>query len=453
MTDPRPSIRRPRFGRRVLVAFLLLLPLVAGLFGSPLAGPQVARGDDISNALAQQRALQAKIASQKAAAQALSADQAKLTAQIGATRASLTNVTANLQTVQAQIGTLADQVAQVKARYDQLVAQLADLEQQLAVIEVQERVRQAQLEERQAMLAARLRAAYRTDETSMLETVLSAQSFAAVVSDVGYYLDIGNQDRQLAQQIGQDQLTLSALHQTVSTTRDQTDQLSQQAAAQKKQLDAQMSALQAARNQLKRLQDQIAAQLAAQRAAYAKLAANKAQAEAQAAAAQAALEAVNRRIAQLAAEAAARGNIPSAYNGTMIWPMGGEITQNFGCTGFWAEPPANPAWGYGTCAHFHTGIDLVAPCGTPVHAAADGVVVWAGFMPPPDGAFDVEIAHSSNLLSLYGHFEPSNAVWYGESVHQGDVVGYEGTTGNSTGCHLHWAVYLNGIPVNPRLFL
>ncbi|HEX8939244.1 MAG TPA: M23 family metallopeptidase, partial [Candidatus Limnocylindrales bacterium] len=157
------------------------------------------------------------------------------------------------------------------------------------------------------------------------------------------------------------------------------------------------------------------------------------------------------QIASLAAAAVAAGNIPSKYNGTLIWPMGGEISQPFGCTGFIAEPPwvGSP---YGYCAHFHQGIDIVAPCMTPIYAADKGDVIWAGYMPAPDGAWDIEIAHAGDLITLYGHMAPEWIVHAGDKVQQGQLIGHESTTGNSTGCHLHWAVYQNGIPVDPRLF-
>ncbi len=448
----RLSVRR-RPGR--LTAATLLVALLAGLFGgpagNPLGGPAPVRGDDLSAALTQQQALQAQIAANEKAAAQLSADQANLTAQIQTTRQSLVNVSTDLVVVQGRITTLAGQVAKVKARYDALVAQLASLERQLAVIEVDERSTQNELAQRKAVLSSRLRAAYRTDQTSLLETVLSAESFTDVLSDVGSYMDIAAQDRQLAQQIVDSQETLAALHQTVTQTHDATDQLRQQTADQKAKLDQQMAQLQAAQRQLQLLRQQIAAQLAAQKAAFAKLATNKAAVLAQAEASQAALDRVNAQIQALAAAAVARGNIPSIYNGSMIWPMGGEISQDFGCTGFWAEPPWNGA-PYGYCAHFHQGIDSVAPCLTPIYAAADGVVIWADYMPPPDGAWDIEIAHSSSLITLYGHMAPEWLVRPGDVIRQGQLIGHESTTGNSTGCHLHWAVYQDGIPVNPRLF-
>ena len=94
----------------------------------------------------------------------------------------------------------------------------------------------------------------------------------------------------------------------------------------------------------------------------------------------------------------------------------------------------------------HKGIDLAAPVGTPIYATADGVVgkaSWFGGY----GLF-VELEHGGDLETRYGHMSRLN-VAEGQMVHKGDVIGYVGTTGNSTGPHLHYEVRVNGDAVNP----
>jgi murein DD-endopeptidase MepM/ murein hydrolase activator NlpD len=128
--------------------------------------------------------------------------------------------------------------------------------------------------------------------------------------------------------------------------------------------------------------------------------------------------------------------------------MAGTITQDFGCTGFSWEPPN------GSCAHYHNGIDIVAPYGSPVHAAGAGRVVYVGwnYADGSNPAWIVVIAHSQELATWYAHLQPRYPVRAGDTVSQGQVIGYEGSTGHSTGAHLHWIVTFNGTPVNPRLF-
>src|SRR6185503_19549106 len=167
--------------------------------------------------------------------------------------------------------------------------------------------------------------------------------------------------------------------------------------------------------------------------------------------AEAAQKRLQGRIADLIRRRSAQGRIPSVYNGSLRWPMGGTVTQNFGCTGYGWEPRV------GRCAHFHRGIDIVAPMGTPVRASAPGTVVYIGwnYADGYDPAWIVVIAHSSSLTTWYAHMLPRhpNGIRTGSRIRAGQIIGYEGNTGHSTGAHLHWAVMYKGSFTNPRLFL
>jgi murein DD-endopeptidase MepM/ murein hydrolase activator NlpD len=144
------------------------------------------------------------------------------------------------------------------------------------------------------------------------------------------------------------------------------------------------------------------------------------------------------------------GTIPtSAGHSTkfrFIWPEPqATISQPFGPSTFWYEPA------YGGYAHFHTGIDLVEPFGSPVYAADDGVVALAGSSSSGYGNY-VVIAHSGGWDTLYGHLSTA-LVKVGQQVTQGQVVGLEGSTGNSTGAHVHFELRINQRPVDPRPYL
>jgi murein DD-endopeptidase MepM/ murein hydrolase activator NlpD len=134
-----------------------------------------------------------------------------------------------------------------------------------------------------------------------------------------------------------------------------------------------------------------------------------------------------------------------------IWPLPTAVqTQPFGPCTFWFEPP------YGNYAHFHTGIDMSSPEGSPVFAADDGVVVLAGGS-YVNGALVgygnyVVIAHTGGLTTLYGHLLRL-AVKAGDTITQGQVVGSEGSTGNSTGAHLHFELRQGNAPIDPAPFL
>ncbi|MCJ7710439.1 MAG: M23 family metallopeptidase, partial [Chloroflexi bacterium] len=190
------------------------------------------------------------------------------------------------------------------------------------------------------------------------------------------------------------------------------------------------------------------AALDAQRARYAKMAADKSKMQRTLAATAAARRKLQNKIDKLVAAQFRHGNIPSQYNGTLAWPMSGSISQSFGCTGFSWEPPN------GSCAHWHNGIDMVAAYGTPVRASGAGRVVYIGwnYADGADPAFIVIIAHSAGLSTWYAHLMQRYPVRAGQTVSKGQVIGYEGNTGHSTGAHLHWMVEFKGSFVNPRLF-
>ena len=123
-----------------------------------------------------------------------------------------------------------------------------------------------------------------------------------------------------------------------------------------------------------------------------------------------------------------------------LWPVEGAITGSFG-------ERTDPFNGEGA---FHSGVDISASIGQPVIAPADAIVVFADF----SGGYGraVVLDHGHGITTRYGHLA-SFAVGSGQYVHRGDTIGYVGSSGRSTGPHLHYEVRINDTPVNPHKYL
>jgi murein DD-endopeptidase MepM/ murein hydrolase activator NlpD len=342
----------------------------------------------------------------------------------------------------------------VRKQYFGLVAQLQLLDDQLGNVTQEEQMKRSELGTKKAQLAARIREAYDTDRTTLLETFLSGGNFTDVISEVGYINDFAEHDRELAEQIVDAQQALATIHATVESTRSQTDTLRVATLEQKKQLDKQLADLRVAQARLKELEKETARALAIQRSAMAQLIKNKKDLARAIATTQKAQRALASKIKDLVAQQFKLGNIPSQFNGSLHWPMNGVVSNEFGCSSFAGYGPGNG------CEHFHNGIDIVAPqgCGAPIKAAAAGRVGYIGwnYADGADPAWIVIIVHSKDLQTWYAHGKANTypgGIHTGSMVKAGQLIMYESATGHATGCHLHWMVEFNGVFRNPRLFV
>jgi murein DD-endopeptidase MepM/ murein hydrolase activator NlpD len=273
-------------------------------------------------------------------------------------------------------------------------------------------------------LEARLVQLYETADTDELDVLLQSNSLSDVIEQIDYFRTIGDADKQLADHLKllSSQMRLARMM-TASTKRDVAEATAVLARETEKQ--------RAARDALVVRQNALAAARANQRSLLVTVRSQREKDEEDLSKMQAASAAI---AAQIRAHQAASG---SGGNGTsssgLAWPVNGPITSGFG-----------PRWG-----SFHEGIDIGASCGTPIHAAASGTVIYSGWM---DGYGNfVVIDHGYGLATAYGH---QSAIYVsGGSVSQGQTIGAVGSTGHSTGCHLHFEVRVNGSPVDPLGYL
>ncbi len=260
--------------------------------------------------------------------------------------------------------------------------------------------------------------------TAMIGLLGSADGSGELVEGKHYLQRVNDKRQDDARRVSRLKAQLDAQRDAVAQQKQDADAARAAAADEKAQLD----------------------ELAAQQARAVEAAASAVQTEnaalgaavAQSDAAEAALAAESQRIAE---QLQAAGDTPALGDGTFIRPVPGPITSGFG----YRTDPVTGATAY------HAGIDIGAPCGTPIKAAGTGVILSAGFNSGGYGNMTL-INHGNGLSTLYGH-QSSIIVSPGQSVTQGQVIGYVGSTGKSTGCHLHFEVRVGGNPVDPNAYL
>jgi len=430
--------------------------------------------DQLADAQSTQQSLAAALRKQRTELDQLRTRSAALDTQLDTARAELAQVTAEFERVSGLLAAVKVEVAEIEAKLAELRAQIAELDDQLIALAAEINRRGEELDQREALLQDHLRAAYERSQTSLLEIILSADSLDEATTQVGYLMTVSEQDTVLADEIRAIREELETRRATLRDGRRELDAARATARDQESALKARRDELTALEAQLanlkaaaevKRQQQETALNdsLAAQGDVAAKIAENERAAQAaadladrlrrQAAAQQAAIEEARRRAAAEVARAAAQARANATSSFGFRWPERSyRVTQEWGPTSFVLEPPYTYGGTY--YPHFHAGIDFTAGCGTPIYAAGPGVVVASGQpLMPWDTGFGVVVDHGGGRQSWYWHMQPRVVVSPGTIVTSNSLIGYEGTTGNSTGCHVHFAINDQGVWENPRAYL
>ena len=344
----------------------------------------------------------------------------------------------------------AAQQVQVRAQITTVQARIAALDVQIADAQRREAALSLRIESERAQLRQLARAIY-VAPGSVLVVLAEAHSLSDLLTRVADLNVAGTRASDLKASLGRDLAGLQVQRQKEQDAR--ADQVTQ-----RDQLSSELDQLTALQAQQQRSMAQLEAKIAETRnemyllknqsAALAQQVTDMLQQQQDAIIA-AAMQSVWTQL-QLWSQSNNVGPIPtSAGHSTkyrFIWPEPqAQISQPFGPSTYWFEPP------YGGYAHFHTGIDLVEPFGSPIYAADDGIVALVGSSSSGYGNY-VVIAHSGGLATLYGHLSAS-LVKVGQTVTQGQVVGLEGATGNTTGPHLHFELRIDQRPVDPTPYL
>ena len=371
----------------------------------------------------------------------------QIRAQLGS---NLADALAAQQQLRQSLEDNAAQQAQVQAKIADVEAKITDLDTQIAAAQAREAVLSQRIDTERTQLRQLARAAYESPG-SVLIVLAQSRSLSDLFTRMADLNVAGSRAAEIKSSLAQDLAEQQKEREKEQAARNEQASL-------RDQLDGQLSQLRTLAAQQQKSMAQLEVKIAQTRSEMALLnrqSARLAQAvtdmlqRQQDAIIAAAMQSVWAQL-QLWLQSNNVGQIPtSAGHSTkyrFIWPEpGSQISQPFGPTTFWFEPP------YGSYPHFHTGIDLVEPFGSPVFAADDGVVALVGSMPTGYGVY-VVIAHAGGFDTLYGHLSTA-LVKIGQPVTQGTVIGLEGSSGSSTGPHLHFELRINQRPVDPTPYL
>lgn len=388
--------------------FLALLALALGLL---VVAPAAA--DDIG----QKASVDARIA-------ALQARIAASQEQEGVLSSQLSDVVAELQDSQAAVDTAQSSVDSLEAELGSAQAELAKLSARLGIETTRLRRLQAEYARAVAILEARVRTAYMDEPPDLLSFLVSASSFDDAVDNLDFLERLGRQDRQVATDVER------AKREAVAQ-RDATIRTRRLEAATVALISSKAAAARAARDRLAAERNRLATVESLKQGALADTRETRAEylGEVESLAAQSA--ALGARIR--AAQSGSTGSTSVSSSG-FIWPCSGVVSSGFGMR-----------WG-----RMHEGIDIACAYGTPVHAAAAGTVIYAGWMEGYGNL--VVLDHGGGLSTAYAHAS-SILVSLGQHVEQGDEVSLVGSTGHATGPHLHFEVRVNGTAVDPLSYL
>jgi murein DD-endopeptidase MepM/ murein hydrolase activator NlpD len=332
----------------------------------------------------------------------------------------------SLQNVQSQKVTLDARVADLSHQYDAAQARLAPLADEAARLDSSVAALQATIVTTQAKLdearnAFNLSAAglYRSARTgAQYQSVLSSQP-ENLVAENKYLDEVSHQRRDLVNGVASLRRALDSQHQEMAVEQAKADAAANDARVERDRIGTLVSQLQPA-------QAQAAAQAAAEQAVLGQIQGTKTQDQAELASMQSASDG-------LSALLRARGSGGTAAGACQVRPVADEgINQPYGGPGG------------------HPGIDLHASYGDPIHACRAGTIVSAGWMGGYGNATVID--HGGGMATLYGH-QSQIVVSEGQHVNAGDVIGYIGSTGFSTGPHLHFEVRINGNTVDPAPYL
>jgi murein DD-endopeptidase MepM/ murein hydrolase activator NlpD len=336
-----------------------------------------------------------------------------VTARIRALQADVDRTEDRLNAIANDLSVRRNRLARLTLRYQLQTIRLRRLTRELAAAEL--------------TADQRLVAIYQEEDPEVVDVFLNAHSFTELLDQLDYLEEISRQDQAIAHQ-------LSTAKTNVAAARSHTRQVRTQVFEATRSLQAQLDRRLAERARLVTAQSSLADARYLKQRTLSSVHGKKSEFLHE-------IEGLRQASAAIAAKIRAAQSSPSSYTSTgavsssgLIWPVNGPVTSPFG-------------WRWG---RMHEGIDIGVPSGTPIAASASGSVIYAGWMSGYGNL--VILDHGGGLATAYGH-QSSIAVGVGQTVSQGQTIGYVGCTGHCFGPHLHFEVRVNGSPVDPLRYL
>jgi len=329
-----------------------------------------------------------------------------------------------IERLTGEVASLRREEADVRRRLDAKQAELDDAVAELDVAKKHLEVVRARLKRALVTLRRRLVAIYETGTPDMLSVIVGARGYDELIDRTEYLERIHSMDEAVIDRVQQ-------LRDQVQSTVRRLRSAKLRIEAARDAIAAERDALATARSALQKRQTKLVAARRDREAALAKINEHEQHLEGE----------VGEIQAEIAAQLAPSGSLPAGPirygSGQLIWPVDGAVVSGFGMR-----------WG-----RMHEGIDIAVPEGTPIRAADAGTVVLVQSESESGGYGNFTcLDHGGGLQTCYAH-QSSVAVSAGQSVSQGQVIGYSGCTGHCFGPHVHFEVRIGGVPTDPLGYL
>ena len=339
----------------------------------------------------------------------------EINSEIAGNKKQMTNALTQINKLTSEISTYEDEISDLETRIVDVNAQIT--EKEANIVEMQDKY-----EKQKDLLAKRLVALYESGSTSYLDMLLSADSLSDFISKYYMIETLAEYDEDLLNQIGNTKTQIEAEKQYLESAKNEIE-------TSKSAIEGKKNSLASSVTQKQNLVSTLSEEEKSLQEQLEEFERDK--------------KKVQQEIAALAAKYTGKAVAPSAAGYTSPLP---------------GRTKANITTGYGAYAG-HTGVDFACPGGTAVLAVKGGTVVTSTALKYSNGNYKsygeyIVINHNDGTMTLYAHMQPgSRMVGVGASVSQGEQIGRVGTTGNSTGNHLHFEVWSSGRRVNPTAYL